>query len=713
MLNINLELKKTTLLCLIILFSIKVNSQQFGFTQNQTIKVVENNDTLKNAWAGGLNFCQFSPLDLNLDGIKDLVVFDRSGNRIIPFINNGTSNTIDYKFAPQYISNFPKINNWVLLIDYNTDNKNDIFTYTSGGIAVYKNISTAANGLQFEYALNSPMIYTNYSGTDVNLYVSSVDIPAIVDVDDDGDLDVLTFYILGNYVEYHQNQSMELYGHSDSLTFLVTDRCWGKFLEASASNHVSLHNFCNRSDYNPKNNSARHSGSTLLALDLDGDNDKELILGDVSHDSLVMLTNGGNLDSAYIISQDGSFPSDNLSINIPKFPAAFYLDIDNDGIKDFISSPNIQNISENKQSVWYYKNTGSNNNVILEFQQNDFLQNQMIDIGEGSYPILFDLNSDGLLDLLISSYGEFIGSGNYKSTIFYYKNIGAINNPIFELTDMDFANLSQFGLGNALYPTFGDLDNDNDQDMLIGTYDGVIHYFENTAPQGNFPTFVLNQANFMGIDVGAFATPILIDLNNDNLLDLVIGERDGILNYYKNIGSPTNANYSLETNSFGSINVSDPIFGLGYSVPFVFTHNNQLKILVGSESGAIYYYNNIDNNLNGTFTLQDTLFANINDGIRSAPFLIDINNDSWLDLFIGNYSGGIRYLQGIDSSQISIIETDINIGVYPNPFNNYTTISFNSTPYDILIYNINGTLIEEINNIKTQKYVLRKDNINE
>ena len=46
----------------------------------------------------------------------------------------------------------------------------------------------------------------------------------------------------------------------------------------------------------------------------------------------------------------------------------------NDGIKDFISSPNIQNISENTQSVWYYKNIGSNNNVILEFQQNDFLE---------------------------------------------------------------------------------------------------------------------------------------------------------------------------------------------------------------------------------------------------------------------------------------------------------------------------------------------------
>ena len=39
------------------------------------------------------------------------------------------------------------------------------------------------------------------------------------DVDFDGDIDVLTFHISGEYLQYHQNQSQELYGHSDSLIF--------------------------------------------------------------------------------------------------------------------------------------------------------------------------------------------------------------------------------------------------------------------------------------------------------------------------------------------------------------------------------------------------------------------------------------------------------------------------------------------------------------
>ncbi|MCB0779375.1 MAG: hypothetical protein KDC03_07565, partial [Flavobacteriales bacterium] len=60
--------------------------------------------------------------------------------------------------------------------------------------------------------------------TNANLFVTQVDVPGIVDVDGDGDLDVLTFSIFGSYMEYHKNLSMELYGTCDSLTFEVRNR---------------------------------------------------------------------------------------------------------------------------------------------------------------------------------------------------------------------------------------------------------------------------------------------------------------------------------------------------------------------------------------------------------------------------------------------------------------------------------------------------------
>ena len=53
----------------------------------------------------------------------------------------------------------------------------------------------ASNGMSWELA--KELVYSDYWGVELNLYVSSTDIPAIVDVDNDGDIDVLTFHIGG------------------------------------------------------------------------------------------------------------------------------------------------------------------------------------------------------------------------------------------------------------------------------------------------------------------------------------------------------------------------------------------------------------------------------------------------------------------------------------------------------------------------------------
>ena len=85
---------------------------------------------LKNPWAGGLNSPQFSPIDMNGDGVKDLFVFERGYNgKVLTFINNGTPNEVDYYYAPEYESVFPEIHNWALLLGYNCDGREDIFNW--------------------------------------------------------------------------------------------------------------------------------------------------------------------------------------------------------------------------------------------------------------------------------------------------------------------------------------------------------------------------------------------------------------------------------------------------------------------------------------------------------------------------------------------------------------------------------------------------------
>ena len=127
-----------TFFIIYILLSNTINvAAQTVLNRDTTIQVIENGIIFNSPFAGGINSAQFSEIDLNLDGLMDLVVFDRSGNKIIPFINiNG-----DYTYSPIYRDAFPKVHDWLILADYNCDGKNDIYTYSSGGVAIYENIS--------------------------------------------------------------------------------------------------------------------------------------------------------------------------------------------------------------------------------------------------------------------------------------------------------------------------------------------------------------------------------------------------------------------------------------------------------------------------------------------------------------------------------------------------------------------------------------------
>lgn len=683
MYKLRLTAKYLAAIVIAIFFAFVAETQaQPAFGSPDTVPVTVNGVQLRNAWAGGLNFCQFSSIDLNLDGIKDLFVFDRSGDRVTTYLNGGTPNTVDYTFAPEYISRFPNLHDWALLTDYNCDGKEDIFSYSdrAGGMKVYKNISTTDSGLKFE--LVKTLVYSNYP-TFANLYVSSVDIPALTDIDNDGDLDVLTFWVLGTYVEYHKNMSKELYGHCDSLTFELKNQCWGYFSESPTTNSVFIDDSCDFNVPNPEKTGdtgpTRHTGSSLLAFDANGDGVKELLLGDISFNNMVMLYNNGTVTNNHISSQDQSFPSYDVPVNLTIFPAAFYLDVDNDGLNDLIVSPNVKNASENFTSVHFYKNVGTAAAPLFDFRQNNFLQNTMIETGEGAYPTFFDYDSDGLLDLFIGNYGYY-SPGPDPSMVSHYRNTGTLSAPRFELVTRDFANLSSLNL-TAMVPSFGDLDGDNDADMLIGDYNGRIHYFENTASAGNPANFVLTQANVKStsgrtIDVGSFAAPQIIDVNRDGKKDVIIGMHSGRMAYYRNAGGA----FALDsvTHFFGKLSVKKINSSTGYSTPFMYNNNGSYRMLVGSESGFIYEFGNIDNNLAGTFTLLDSTFMEMRAGLRSAPAGGFLNNDNLLDIIVGNYAGGVSFFYNTEEERpLAVNEAaaaPVTFSLYPNPASGSVTI---------------------------------------
>ena len=96
------------------------------------------------------------------------------------------------------------------------------------------------------------------------------------------------------------------------------------------------------------NNPPKHSGSTLLAIDMNGDGLKDLLIGDVDYPNLIKLTNGGTLDTARIIAQDTNFPFGTQKIKLPSFPSAQYIDVNNDGKKDLLVSPFDPNLNNSR-----------------------------------------------------------------------------------------------------------------------------------------------------------------------------------------------------------------------------------------------------------------------------------------------------------------------------------------------------------------------------
>lgn len=699
---------RVTVLCVLVLSGTVARSQcfyDFGFTRTQQPTVQHNSRIFSCPWGGGINSVSCSSFDLNGDIYPDLILFEKHGNRLLPFINNGIDDSCSYTLALEYAQCFPTLHDWVIFRDYDTDGRLDIFTYGTAGITIYHNISI---GEQLEFECVTTQLQSEQYGQLTNLYASPDDYLAIEDVDGDGDLDILNFWLLGKYVHLHRNYSMENYADCSHLDFRLEDECWGHFEEGGEDNSIQLNSSCGRKD-----EPTRHVGSTIVVRDLTGNGLPDMVLGDIDYPNLVFLQNGGTLEDALMVAIDTLFPNPQQPVRLYSMPVLSFVDINNDGVEELLASPSdpVLNKSQDLNSVWGYR--------INEYSQyekftENFLQNEMMDVGSGAAPVFYDWDGDGLTDLFIGNYGRYEGSvlvngfltSTFISSIAYYHNSGSETEPAFEWVTDDFGGLRQYGyLG--LHPAFGDIDGNGTTDLLCGTSDGTILLFSNRNLPPALPDFEAPASDFIGHDFGDYAKPQLFDIDRDGHTDLLVGNRRGRIAYFRNTSNTDISNFQFVTDTLGGVDVRDADASyFGFCAPWFFRNQaDETVLLCGSEQGEIFYYKNIDDNLTGLFMRSEMAWSEMGanwhthnrEGLRTVPTTTDLNGDGYPDMVIGNYAGGVTLFSGTTPPPVSIaqyLNTQFytSLKAFPNPaYDHFTLVSEEGG--QLIVTDVTGRLV--------------------
>ena len=619
-----------------------------------TWSVVLDEVALSNPWVGGLTAPQWSAFDADLDGDDDLFAFDRDGSRVLMFerIPGG-----DLTLRKDWTEGWPDMVDWCLLRDYNCDGKPDIFTSHQNGIRVFTNTTQSGEGPSFDpepVTLFATFDLIGSDPSDLPVICLGMDLPAIMDHDDDGDLDIITFTETASTLYRFEGQT------PCGLDLECTNRCYGMLAEAAENNALFIGDDfeCSFNVENPGmvvsdvSRTGLHAGGALTSLQLEPGGPKDLIISDVTYPealAVVIEVGPSSLDSATHV--DPTFPSNlygDQAVNLARFPAAFHLDVDQDGVRDLLFSPNTPLETNDDESVHFFRNTGTEDEPAWQFITNNYLQDGMVDLGRGAYPSFHDFDGDGLLDLAVANKERYEGVDQTPAAVAVFRNVGTTTEPQFDLVDLDWIALEDFQIESP-YPAFGDLDGDGDLDVLVGDELGRIHEFTNVAPAGAWPEFALTALSIPedgsgeAIDVGQFATPQLHDMDGDGDLDMVVGEKNGTLTLFErtSVGSWSKYISPIHGENWGNILV-DNLLGInGYSVPALTPTSEGLRIFVANETGTVQDFGLASDNWDAELLeVNDAVFGG-REGFRCAAAIADVDNDGLLDALVGIQNGGL------------------------------------------------------------------------
>ncbi len=402
--------------------------------------------------------------------------------------------------------------------------------------------------------------------------------------------------------------------------------------------------------------------SSPAFVDIDNDGDTDLLVGEVTGTVKIFKNDGSNNFSFY-----GTLMSDGVIIDIVDFAAPVFADIDGDSDLDLY-------VGSNSGVINCYFNDGNGN-----FTHQGLLQvgGVNIDVGNWSKPVFRDMDNDNDLDLFV---------GSHEGFVFIYSNNGLGS---FSFVDTLRSEGVVINGGVRVCPAFFDIDNDNDMDLYLGNYDGVIQIYTNDGAE-NFSFTANAQADGVNIQMTNNACPKFFDIDGDSDLDLFVGSMEGSINYYQNNGLGVFTSMGKVQSEGGYI------FG-EYILP-VFEDmdgDSDLDLLVGGRLGSISLYSNDGT---GKFFFQDFLkvgTVNINPGMYAAPAFADIDGDGDRDLYVGCITGVVKVYTNtgsgayVSSGNLKAGGVDISVASISCPV--FVDIDDDSD-LDLVVGNSTGTL---------------------
>lgn len=565
----------------------------------ETIPVHANGAPVQLPFAGGVNSPNHQFVDIDSDGDYDLFVLDVDPP-VEFYRNEGTRFVPNFKLRNGMVP-LPSIARWFLFYDVDGDGLKDLLTEDSAltGVRLYKNIGTPSNPL---FTL---LIPTLRDSSNNNVFAGQNSIPALVDIDADGDFDFFSSNYSGT-VNFYEN-----IGTAADLLLAFRTPFWQS---------ITIYG-----DTCTTGPNRLHGASAYRFADIDGDGAQDFFVGDVFASGVFYLRNIGTPAVPHMVCGTAFFPT-NQPVRTAGFNQTSFVDIDGDGDLDLFVGVLASLVQSD--GFLFYRNNGTVTLPLFQLQTKNFLS--MIDVGMNAHPAFVDIDADGTLDLFI---------GNLNGRLTFFRNEGTPSFPSFRLVDSSYQNISG---GFSFAPVFVDIDSDGRKDLFIGTYDGRIKFYRNMGtPQAAL--FVQQPSPVDTINVVSNAAPTFGDIDGDGDMDLFVGKNNGRLSYYRNEGSAAVFLPVLQTvfyqdilagaNSFPTFNDSDG--------------DGDQDLFIGTSEGRVQYFENVGSPSSAQFVRRTNHYANTEAMTEAAPAFADIDADGDLDLFIGTQRGGLHVYRNL------------------------------------------------------------------